>query len=109
MREGTTRKLGRAMNVSHTLVAKAWKRAGLKPHRFERYKAPDDPAFGQEAADVIGLCVSQPQHAGVFWVDEKTATLALDRLDPGLPLSPAAPSATDSSIPGMEPRRSTQP
>jgi hypothetical protein len=39
----TTRKLGRAMKVSHTLIAKVWKRAGLKPHRFERYMASGDP------------------------------------------------------------------
>ncbi len=51
----TTRKLGRAMSVSHTLISKAWQRAGLKPHRFERYMAPDDPAFEEKAADVIGL------------------------------------------------------
>ncbi len=84
----TTRKLGRAMNVSHTLIAKAWKRAGLKPHRFERYMASDDPAFEQKAADVIGLYVNPPQHAAAFCVDEKTAIQALDRLDPVLPLSP---------------------
>jgi len=84
----TTRKLGRVMSVSHTLIAKAWKRAGLKPHRFERYMASDDPAFEEKAADVIGLYVNPPQHAAVFCVDEKTAIQALDRLDPVLPLSP---------------------
>lgn len=84
----TTRKLGRVMNVSHTLIAKAWQRAGLKPHRFERYMASDDPAFEEKAADVIGLYVNPPQHAAVFCVDEKTAIQALDRLDPVLPLSP---------------------
>jgi hypothetical protein len=30
----------------------------------------------------------QPAHAAVFCVDEKTATQALDRKDPVLPLSP---------------------
>jgi transposase len=84
----TTRKLGRVLKVSHTLIAKAWNRAGLKPHRFERYMASDDPAFEQKAADVIGLYVNPPQHAAVFCVDEKTAIQALDRLDPVLPLSP---------------------
>ncbi|MGH7486592.1 MAG: IS630 family transposase [bacterium] len=84
----TTRKLGRALKVSHTLVARAWGRAGLKPHRFERYMASDDPDFESKAADVIGLYVNPPQHAAVFCVDEKTAIQALDRLDPVLPLSP---------------------
>lgn len=76
------------MNVSHTLIEKAWTRAGLKPHRFERYMASDDPAFEEKAADVIGLYVNPPQHAAVLCVDQKTAIQALDRLDPVLPLSP---------------------
>lgn len=84
----TTRKLGRALKLSHTLIARAWARAGLKPHRFERYMASDDPDFESKAADVIGLYVNPPQHAAVFCVDEKTAIQALDRLDPVLPLTP---------------------
>lgn len=84
----TTRKLAREMRLSHTIIAKAWNRAGLKPHRFERYMASDDPDFERKAADVIGLYVHPPQHAAVFCVDEKTAIQALDRLDPVLPLSP---------------------
>ena len=42
-----------------------------------------------------------PTHAAVFCVDEKTAIQALDRLDPVLPLSPAAPSAMGLNISGM--------
>jgi transposase len=63
-------------------------RAGLQPHRFERYMLSDDPDFERKAADVIGLYVNPPDHAAVFAVDEKTAIQALDRLDPVLPLSP---------------------
>src|SRR5476651_1899090 len=70
------------------MVARVWRRAGLKPHRLERYMASDDPDFERKAADVIGLYVNPPQHAAVFCVDEKTAIQALDRLDPVLPLSP---------------------
>ncbi|MHB8798360.1 MAG: hypothetical protein ACYDBY_07850 [Thermoanaerobaculia bacterium] len=65
--------------MSHTLIAKAWKRAGLKPHRFERYMASDDPAFEEKAADVIGLYVNPPQNAAVFCVDEKTAISSVRR------------------------------
>ncbi len=64
----STRKLGRLLKIHHNLVAKAWQRAGLQPHRFERYMQSDDPDFELKAADVIGQ--------------------ALDRLDPVLPLSP---------------------
>jgi transposase len=84
----STRKLARLLQIHHNLVAKAWRRAGLQPHRFERYMQSDDPEFESKAADVIGLYVNPPQHAAVFAVDEKTAIQALDRLDPVLPLSP---------------------
>src|SRR6187397_2871471 len=84
----STRKLGRVLKIHHNLVAKAWQRAGLQPHRFERYMQSDDPDFETKAADVIGLYVNPPDHAAVFAVDEKTAIQALDRLDPVLPLSP---------------------
>src|SRR5487761_951759 len=84
----SSRKLAQALGVSHMMVARVWRRAGLKPHRLERYMASDDPDFERKAADVIGLYVNPPQHAAVFCVDEKTAIQALDRLDPVLPLSP---------------------
>jgi len=84
----SSRKLAKALGVNHMMVARVWKRAGLRPHRLERYMASDDPDFEQKAADVIGLYLNPPQHAAVFCVDEKTAIQALDRLDPVLPLSP---------------------
>src|SRR6202049_1514375 len=83
----SSRKLARALRINHMMVARVWRRAGLKPHRLERYMASDDPDFERKAADVIGLYVNPPQHAAVFCVDEKTAIQALDRLDPVLPLS----------------------
>src|SRR5436189_815337 len=84
----STRKLGRLLKINHNHVAIAWRRAGLQPHRLERYMLSDDPQFEQKAADVIGLYLNPPQHAVVFAADEKTAIQALDRLDPVLPLSP---------------------
>ena len=84
----STRRLAEAMGINHMLVARAWARAGVKPHRMKRYMTSDDPDFESKAADVIGLYLNPPQHAAVFCVDEKTAIQALDRLDPVLPLSP---------------------
>jgi len=84
----STRKLGKVLGISHVLVLRVWRRAGLQPHRVERYMASDDPDFERKAADVIGLYLKPPQHAVVFAADEKTAIQALDRLDPVLPLSP---------------------
>ena len=84
----STRKLGKAMDLPHTIIAKAWQRAGLQPHRLERYMRSTDPAFEEKAADILGLYLDPPQHAAVFCIDEKTSIQALDRLDPVLPLSP---------------------
>jgi transposase len=70
------------------MVARVWRKHGLKPHRIERYMASNDPDFERKAADIIGLYLNPPQHAAVFCVDEKTAIQALDRKDPVLPLSP---------------------
>jgi transposase len=84
----STRKLAKVLGVSHVLVARVWRRAGMQPHRLEHYMLSDDPNFEEKAADVIGLYLNPPQHAAMFAADEKTAIQALDRLDPVLPLSP---------------------
>src|SRR5436189_796822 len=84
----STRSLGRKMGVQHTIIARAWRHAGLQPHRLERYMRSTDPEFETKAADVIGLYLDPPQHAVIFSVDEKSAIQALDRLDPVLPMSP---------------------
>jgi transposase len=51
----SSRKLARHLGISHMMVARVWRRAGLKPHRLERYMASDDPDFEFKAADIIGL------------------------------------------------------
>lgn len=84
----STRKLATHLGTHPMMVARVWRRAGLKPHRLDRYMASTDPDFETKAADIIGLYVNPPQHAAVFCVDEKTAIQALDRLVPVLPLSP---------------------
>jgi transposase len=82
------RKLATHLKISKDTVQRIWRKAGLKPHRLERYMASDDPNFERKAADIIALYLSPPQHAAVFCVDEKSAIQALDRLDPVLPMSP---------------------
>jgi transposase len=84
----SVRKLARELHISKDAVHRIWRKAGVKPHRLERYMASDDPDFEVKAADIIGLYLNPPQHAAIFCVDEKSAIQALDRLDPVLPLSP---------------------
>jgi len=82
------RKLAAQLGISKDTVQRIWHRAGLKPHRLERYMASDDPELERKATDIIGLYLHPPQHAAVFCVDEKSAIQALDRLDPVLSMSP---------------------
>lgn len=84
----STRSLAKQLGVPHTLVQRVWARAGLQPHRLERYMRSTDPAFEAKAAEIIGLYLNPPQHAAVFCIDEKAHIQALDRLDPVLPMSP---------------------
>lgn len=84
----STRRLAKKLGVSHMMVARVWRRHGLKPHRLERYMASNDPDFEIKATEIIGLYMKPPQNAAVFCVDEKTAIQALDRRDRRLPLSP---------------------
>lgn len=84
----STRRLGEKLQVPRTIVARAWKRAGLQPHRLERYLRSTDPKFEEKVAEIIGLYLDPPQHAAVFCVDKKAAIQALDGRDPILPLSP---------------------
>lgn len=84
----STRRLGTCLGVHHMMVARTWWKAGIQPHRMERYMASNDPDFEKKAADAIDLYVNPPQDAAVFCVDEKTAIQALDRRDPILPFSP---------------------
>ena len=56
----SSRKLARQLGTNHMMVARVWKRAGLQPHRIQRYMASNDPDFEKKAADIIGLYVNPP-------------------------------------------------
>lgn len=84
----STRELEAHLGLSHMMVARVWRKHGLRPHRLERYMASNDPDFESNATDIIGLYLNSSQHAAVFCVDKRTAVQALDRKDPVLPLSP---------------------
>ena len=84
----STRKLAARLEVSHIMVARVWRKHGLKPHRIERCMASNDPDFEKKAADIIGLYPNPPAHAAIYSIDEKTAIQALDRKDLVLPLFP---------------------
>lgn len=69
-------------------VRQIWKTADLKPHRIKTFKISNDPNFADKVIDIVGLYMDPPNNAVVLSVDEKTQMQALDRTQPGLPLSP---------------------
>jgi len=69
-------------------VRQIWDAADLKPHRIKTFKISNDPEFAEKVIDIVGLYMNPPSNAVVLSVDEKTQIQALDRTQPGLPLSP---------------------
>jgi transposase len=68
-------------------VRQIWQAADLKPHRLRTFKISNDPDFSEKVVDIVGLYMNPPENALVLCVDEKTQIQALDRTQPGLPLS----------------------
>src|SRR5260370_1110839 len=62
--------------------------AAVERPELEAMTRAPDPTCDQRARDTTGFSVQPPAPAAVFCVDEKTATQALARRDPVLPLSP---------------------
>src|SRR4249920_227038 len=75
------------MGISPSSVGRIWAEAGLKPHLVHRFKISNDPQFEEKVTDVVGLYMNPPDRALVLCVDEKSQIQALDRTQPGLPLT----------------------
>lgn len=75
-------------DVTPYQVRKIWKAADLQPHRLKTFKISNDPEFAEKVVDIVGLYLNPPTNAVVLSVDEKTQIQALNRTQPGLPLSP---------------------
>jgi transposase len=87
----STRRLARRTGVSHSTVMRVWHKAGIQPHRLERYMASPDPDFEAKAKKILGLYLNPPANAVVVCIDEKTAVQALDRAQPALPMRAGRP------------------
>jgi len=83
----STRTLAPVVGVSAASVGRIWKAHGLQPHRTKTFKLSNDPHFVEKLRDVVALYVNPPERAVVFSVDEKSQVQALDRTQPGLPLT----------------------
>jgi transposase len=88
----TGRAMAKAVGISLSAVQGIWKAHGLVPHRVRTFKLSRDPEFIPKLRDVVGLYMSPPAHAVVLSVDEKSQIQALDRTQPGLPMTAGRPA-----------------
>ncbi len=80
-------RMAREMGISESSVGRIWRAHGLKPHRIESFKVSNDPHFAEKLDAIVGLYLNPPEQALVLSVDEKSQIQALDRTQPGLPIS----------------------
>ncbi|BAI75059.1 transposase (plasmid) [Azospirillum sp. B510] len=83
----SARAMARAVGIAVSSVQKIWQAHGLKPHQVRTFKLSNDPDFEAKLVDVVGLYLNPPDRALVLSVDEKSQIQALDRTQPGLPLT----------------------
>lgn len=88
----STRLMARELGMSQSAVSRIWRAFGLQPHRQETFKLSTDPLFVDKVRDIVGLYMDPPHMAMVLCVDEKSQIQALDRTQPGLPLTFGKPS-----------------
>ena len=88
----SVRSMSVVTGVSATTVHRIWRAFGLKPHLQDTFKLSTDPHFVDKVRDVVGLYLNPPDRALVLCVDEKSQIQALNRTQPGLPLSFGKPA-----------------
>ena len=76
-----------ATGISAPTVHRIWHAFGLKPHLQTTFMLSTDPYFVDKVRDIVGLYLAPPDRALVLRVDEKSQIQALDRTQPGLPLT----------------------
>jgi len=64
--------MARATGLSDSTIGRIWREHGLKPHLVETFKLSNDPKFVEKLNDIVGLCLSPPEHAIVLSCDEKS-------------------------------------
>jgi transposase len=86
----STRGLAKASGLSRMTISRIWHAFGLQPHRADTFQLSPDPQLIEKVRDIGGLYMNPPEHAVVFWVDEKSQIQALDRTQPTAPPPPLA-------------------
>lgn len=84
--------MAKAVGLYPTAISRIWRAFGLKPHLQDTFKLSSDPHFVAKVRDIVGLYLAPPERALVLCVDEKSQIQALNRTQPGLPLSFGQPA-----------------
>lgn len=84
--------MSRETGLSPASMMRIWHAFGIKPHLEKTFKLSTDPLFVDKVHDIVGLYLNPPERALVLWADEKSQIQALNRTQPGLPLSQGNPA-----------------
>ena len=95
----TGRAMAKTMGLSLRSVQRIWQAHDLQPHRIRTFKRSRDPGFAAKLTDIVGLYVDPPAHAVVLSLDEKSQIQALDRTQPGLPITTTSATARQPCSP----------
>ena len=79
--------MARETGLSKSSVQRLWSAHAIAPHRLKSFKLSKDLAFEEKFWDVVGLYLHPPDRALLLCCDEKSQCQALERSQPGLPLS----------------------
>jgi len=88
----STTLMAKATGLYPTAISRIWRAFGLKPHLQDTFKLSTDPHFVAKVRDIVGLYLAPPERALVLCVDEKSQIQALNRTQPGLPLTFGKPA-----------------
>ena len=83
----SVRTMARETGLSKSSVQRLWSAHAIAPHRLKSFKLSKDLAFEEKFWDVVGLYLHPPARALLLCCDEKCQCQALERSQPGLPLS----------------------
>src|SRR5947209_17829737 len=81
------RTMARAAGISPASVQRLWAASDIKPHLSRTFKLSNDKHFEKKFWDVIGLYLNPPDRALVLCCDEKSQCQALERTQPGMPIT----------------------
>ena len=68
-------------------MQRLWSAHEIAPHRLKGFKLSKDLAFVEKFWDVVGLYLNPPDRALLLCCGEKSQCQAVERSQPGLPLS----------------------